>query len=74
MNKLEKNKNSNEIIKIKKDKEYTSANRVCKFLQKSIKNFFRNNAFAAQVIEKKSSVRMKNQSRKDVLKTKKEIC
>ena len=68
------NKNSNKIIEIEKDKRYTSVDEIRKLLQKSNKKFLQDYAFTKQVIKKESTVRVRNQSRKDVLKTKEEIC
>ena len=48
------------MIKIKKDKRYTSTDRVCKLLQKFNKIFFRDNAFTERVVEKESTVRIRN--------------
>ena len=62
------------MIKIKKDKKYTSTDKVCKLLQKSDKEFFENNAFTKRIIKEKTSVKIRSQSRKNVLEIKKKVC
>ena len=62
------------MIKIEEDKKYTSTSRIRKLLQKSDKEFLWDNALTERVVKKRSSVKVRNQSRKDVLETKEEVC